>query len=166
MDHTRIFTEMGRRGPPPKSSVVRNLEGDRSHRKSKGVAISAKGKPVCPAHLGDYEREIWFRIVRSSPPGLLAEMDSVILSAYCVAAGLHREAVLKIASEGATQITMQGGMTQSPWVLVMAKQVQAISSLGSKLGLDPGARMNLGNQSEKAASKFGDLLEAQPDPTE
>ena len=134
------------------------MEGDRAHRPKKVALSSGKGKPVCPAHRGEYETEIWHRIIRSSPPALLGEMDSVILSAYCVAAGLHREATLALAAEGATQPSVNGTMMQNPWVLVLAKQVHAISSLGSKLGLDPGARMNLGSPEEKAASKFGTLL--------
>lgn len=160
---------VGKRGPPPKSSVIRELEGTHTHNKSTTTNTAlpvTRGKPVCPAHLGEYEKEVWRRIVRSVPPKLYGEIDSVILSAYCVAAGLHREAVLKMAIEGVVQIGSGGSLMQSPWVLVLQKQVQTISSLGSKLGLDPAARMNLGSTEEKPASKFGDLLTIEQDQTE
>ncbi len=153
-------------GRPAKSSEQRKLEGNPNHRPYKTALPIARGKPVCPSHLGEYEREVWHRIVRSVPPKLYGEIDSVALSVYCASAGLHREAILKIATEGATQVGVGGTLMQSPWILVLTKQAQIISALGSKLGLDPAARMSLGSFEEKGPSKFDQLLTIEQDPDE
>lgn len=157
---------MGKRGPQPKTSAMRGLEGNPSKRPMKTAVAVLKGKPVVPVHLERYEKEVWNRIVRSVPPDFYGEIDTVILSAYCIAAGWHRKAVLELAIHGATQQGSTGILLQSPWIQILIKNAHLISALGSKLGLDPASRTSLGSYKEKPTSKFGQLLTIEHDQIE
>ena len=156
---------MGRRGPSTKPSELKQLEGNRSHERQKQITV-VNGQPICPEHLEDYDAMIWRRIVNNVPPNLYGEIDSVILSAYCVAAGWHRKAVLELALNGAVQVGIGGTLLQSPWIQIMMKQANLISALGSKLGLDPASRTAMADYEKPKTSKFGSLLTIESDPIE
>lgn len=152
-------------GPAPKPSRMKELEGNPGERRLKTALAVGKGRPVCPTHLEPYEQEVWKRIVRNVPPNLYGEVDTIMLSAYCVAAGWHRKAVLELALHGATQVGIGGTLLQSPWIQILHKNALLISGLGSKLGLDPAARTSMGSYEEKPSSKFGGLITIEHDQT-
>jgi len=156
---------MGRRGPSQKPTEMKLLEGNPGQRPLKQVTV-VNGQPVCPDHLEEYDAMIWRRIVNNVPPNLYGEIDSVILSAYCIAAGWHRKAALELALNGAVQVGIGGTLLQSPWIQIMMKQANLISALGSKLGLDPASRNSMADYEAPKTSKFGSLLTIESDPIE
>lgn len=156
---------MARPGPAPRPTILKKLDGNPGERRLKQITV-VNGEPICPNHLDEYDAMVWKRIVSNVPPGLYGEIDSVILSAYCVAAGWHRKAVLELALNGAVQIGSGGTLLQSPWIQIMMKQAHLISALGSKLGLDPGARTIMADYEQPKVSKFGALLTIENDPIE
>lgn len=134
---------MGKRGPAPKPAELRRLEGNPGKRRLNPRAPQATGVPRCPAHLDDYGKTVWRRVVGAMPPRLYTAADREVLAAYCTAAALHRKAVLAIRREGAVAVGEGGAPYQSPWVGIANRQAGLIASLGSKLGLDPSSRSTL-----------------------
>lgn len=150
---------MGARGPAPRSDVLRALDGNPGkHRINPDAASLTIGMPVCPDYLGEYERGVWRRITDNMPSRLYGAGDTAILAAYCVAAGLHRKAVLEINVSGEVCTGEGGAPYQSPWISILNRQAALIATLGTRLGLDPAARNNVNIKPDAPVSKFAGLV--------
>jgi P27 family predicted phage terminase small subunit len=150
---------MGKRGPQPKNSEIRRLEGNPAKRPLKNGA-KASGRPVCPDHLPEYARSCWARIVASMPSTVYSAADQDLLAAYCIAADMHRQAVEKLKTGDAVVTGATGAPYQNPWVSIQSKQAQLMASLGARLGLDPAARESLSMPAaaDRPPSKFEGLV--------
>lgn len=150
---------MGARGPAPRPEVLRAMDGNPGkHKVNPGAVSLTIGMPVCPDYLGEYEREVWNRITDNMPSRLYGAGDTAILAAYCVAAGLHRKAVIRIGEEGEVCTGEGGAPYQSPWVTILNRQAALIATLGTRLGLDPAARNNVNIRADAPVSKFAGLV--------
>jgi len=149
---------MGVRGPAPRPQVLSAMDGNPGRRPLNPDVPASLGAPICPAHLGDYEREVWQRITDSMPSKLYGAADSGILTAYCVAVGLHRKSYMEIQVCGEV-VTGEGGAPyQSPWISILNRQAALIATLGTRLGLDPAARNSLSVKPDGPVSKFAGLV--------
>lgn len=149
---------MGQRGPQPKNSEIRRIEGNPGKRALKAGA-KASGRPVCPEHLPDYARGCWDRIVASMPPAVYAAADQDLLAAYCIAVDTLKQAVEALKTEKAIVYGDKGAPYQNPWISIQSKQSQLLASLGARLGLDPAARESLSLPAgEEPGSKFAGLI--------
>jgi P27 family predicted phage terminase small subunit len=149
---------MGARGPQPKNSQIKRLEGNPGRRPLKS-GVKASDRPICPDHLPEYARACWDRIVASMPPAVYAAADQDLLAAYCIAADTLRQAVIALKTEPAVVEGANGAPYQNPWISIQSKQSQLLASLGARLGLDPAARESLSAPADDGPqSKFGDLI--------
>lgn len=76
---------MGRRGPAPKPTAVRRVEGNRSHR---ALPVNepqyAVGIPDRPAAMSAGARRIWDQLViEMAPTGVLRTVDALALAQLC-----------------------------------------------------------------------------------
>src|SRR4051812_21548502 len=75
---------MGERGPAPKPTALRVLEGNRAKRPLRREPKPRLGAPECPKELQGEARAEWQRIVPDLDQiGLLARADRAVLMSYC-----------------------------------------------------------------------------------
>lgn len=138
---------MGKRGPAPKATVLRLLDGNPGKRplpKNEPVPSGEIGDP--PDHLAAEAQAKWREIVASAAPGLLTLIDRSALEAFCTAWALHRQATLELQEKGGGPVIEdpKGRAMRNPWVMVLNQQAQIMAQYSSKFGLTPGDRVGLG----------------------
>src|SRR3546814_885276 len=164
---------MGKRGPAGKPADVKKLEGNPGKRPLK-EPVRPEGKPRKPRHLTGYAAEIWHDVLGAMPESVYAATDAGTLVAYCIACDDLRDArghllveghvirpVIRVVENDDGEIReIYGPPKRNPWGAVTREAMDKIATLGSKLGLDPIARENLGASpgGEPPKSKFGGLV--------
>jgi P27 family predicted phage terminase small subunit len=111
------------------------------------AAASRKPRPVAPTRpdwLTPFGQQVWDRVVRELEPlGLLAPVDREVLAAYCDAAAFAREARDRLVADGLTQIGQKGETVKSPVFQIWRQSVSVLESFGTRLGLNPSARLRM-----------------------
>lgn len=122
--------------------AVRISDGNVAKRPLPPPPVEPFGDLAKPKHLEGYASAMWDEIVRCMPADVYASTDAGVLSAFCVAAALHREAVLRLRVE---QVVVPGDKMArvNPWMSILNEQALIMVRLGARLGLDPVARQNL-----------------------
>ncbi|WP_319825937.1 phage terminase small subunit P27 family [Thalassovita sp.] len=82
--------------------------------------------------------------------GILTLGDRTALAAYCQAYGRWVEAERKLAETPMLLKTPSGYVQQSPWLIVVNKQLELMGRYMTELGLTPVARARLGLQEKSA----------------
>ncbi|MEQ9488036.1 MAG: phage terminase small subunit P27 family [Alphaproteobacteria bacterium] len=135
---------MGKRGPKPKPTGLRILEGNPSRRPINEAEPVATGEPPIPEHLSDDAQQIWRQIMDSVPPGMISAADAPLLAAYCEAWSTHKQAAIQLRKErdlmGPTLI--RDGKP-SPYVKIMSDAARTMATLATRLGLSPADRSGL-----------------------
>jgi P27 family predicted phage terminase small subunit len=150
---------MGQRGPPPKPTKLRLLEGNPSKRPINAHEPQPVGAPVKPEFItGEAARE-WDRTIRAMPDGFFTAADAPVLAVYCVSWVLFRNALAIVAQEGMTTPGPMGPDIAHPMLSVVAKQSETILRAADRLGMSPAARTRLtvGDLPE-GGSKFAGLF--------
>ena len=147
-------------GRKPKLSLVKKIEGDRSHAgKAKNEAkVVAIGKIVMPDRLTDEEVRLWQFVTRSLPKGLLCRADTSILERYVVAWARYRIVDNQIKDEGLTIKTPQG-VIRHPLHGLLKDLAREMHACGSELGLSPVARERLSATALREDDPMGWLLD-------
>lgn len=151
---------MGQRGPAPKPSHVRKLEGVPGHHRP----LSQKEpEPAGPARRPDFvtgeAAKEWDRAVGAMPPGLYTAADVPALTVYCLAWVMYRNALALVAREGMTAKGSMGQTVTNPNVAVVRAQAELILKAGDRLGMSPSARARLEVEDQApAVSKFAGLI--------
>lgn len=93
---------MGKRGPSPKPTPIRVLEGNPSRRPiNENEPKPTDGTPPMPPHLDRRARVVWRQIAPElSRLGLLTVVDGEALASYCTAArlGVSETTVINLAN--------------------------------------------------------------------
>jgi P27 family predicted phage terminase small subunit len=135
---------MGKRGPAPKPSALRVIEGNRGRRPlNKREPKPTPITPSCPSHLARAARTEWERIVPElERMGLMTIVDRAGLAAYCQAWARWREAELALKAEGYV-IQSRGMRVKNPWLAVADKAILQIRAFSSEFGFTPAARTRI-----------------------
>lgn len=135
---------MGKRGPAPKPTSLRVLEGghperiNRKEPKPADVAIA----PTQP--LTAYAQEAWDRLAPDlTAKKVLTGWDCQAFTAYCVAAGTFREASEHLQTYGLTGRGAAGGEIKSPYWQIMRDSIGVMVTVGGRFGLTPSDRAQL-----------------------
>ena len=80
--------------------------------------------------------------------GVVFDADRDLLIAYCHAVADYAEACRRVAKEGLTTETIQGGLKTHPCASLKKELAALIAKLGSELGLTPSGRASLGKPLE------------------
>src|SRR5512146_3144589 len=93
---------MGLRGPTPKPTALKILEGNPGHRPlNPDEPMPTAGEPPCPPWLADEAKAEWDRIVPElSRLNVLTVIDGAALAAYCQAFARWAEAEVKCREAG------------------------------------------------------------------
>jgi len=155
---------MGIRGPAPKPSGLRLLEGNPAKRALPADEPKPLGcAPDMPRYLDSEARREWKRLV----PILLCmrvltEADGVALGNLCQAISIlgraHKDMrkATKAGSSGLLMKTPSGYIQQSPLIGIINGQAEVINRISREFGLTPSSRMRLSALPEQTM----DALEA------
>jgi P27 family predicted phage terminase small subunit len=139
---------MGKRGPSPKPTPIRVLEGNPSRRPiNENEPKPTDGIPPMPPHLDRRARVVWRQIVPElSRLGLLTVVDGEALAAYCTAASMAYNARKVLKEKGMTFKTPSGYLQQRPEVSILNKAMHVIKAFAQEFGLTPSARTRLSTE--------------------
>lgn len=136
---------MGARGPAPKPTPIREIEGNPGKR-----AINndePKPRPVaprCPQWLALEAKAEWKRIAPELERiGLLTVVDQAVLAGYCQSWAEWRASVEFLRDHTYTIVTPNGYIQQRPEVAIGQKARKDMLAFGAQLGLSPSSRGRL-----------------------
>ena len=105
-------------GPRKKPTVLEELHGRPGHRRRNPLEPKPTGDLfVAPAWLSREQKAEWRYIVDSSVPGLLTSVDRANLTAYVVAASLHKQATRELSRAKSLIVSVgdKGATTSTCW---------------------------------------------------
>src|SRR5579863_8823625 len=136
---------MGLRGPAPRPTALRILEGNPSKRPLNRAEPKQRVKtPACTDHLDELAKAEWKRLVRVlRHMKLLTEADYVALGNLCAAYSRMVKAERKLAEAGLLYKTQSGYVQQSPLLAIINSSVETITKLCREFGLTPSSRSRI-----------------------
>ncbi|WP_395706993.1 phage terminase small subunit P27 family [Casimicrobium huifangae] len=157
---------MGLRGPAPKPTALKVLEGNPGHRPlNKAEPKPDRTMPQCPAWLRPEAKAEWRRVAgKLHKAGILTSVDRAVLALYCQAWARWREAEEMIEASSQVIKSTKGGVYMNPWLSAAQAASKDVSACAAKLGMSPADRTRLssadGQQDEPtlAEALFGDGL--------
>lgn len=105
---------------------------------------ASEGAPRMPMGTRPEIRKIWNRAIRSVPHALLVGIDGELLYQWCLARRLLEMAEDKFFNSTMLVKTPNGMPVQSPYLAIINRQQQILTSLAGELGFTPIARLRLG----------------------
>ena len=155
---------MGKRGPKSKPQALRDLDGNPGKQKKQPPAVKATGSIRQPGWVArdDIAAKVWEDAITAMPPGFYTRADNQMLAAYCGACSMMQKAMEDIAEDGIT-IHNENGKQKNPAVSILEGAQAKIATLGTRLGLDPSARQDIGinaaaGNDDDSKEGFGDLI--------
>ena len=132
---------MGKRGPAPKPTKLRLVEGNRGHKKiNKREPKPVIAIPRCPAHLSADAKREWNRVsVMLFKFGLVSRIDRANLAAYCQAWADLVQAERKLRKIGKVDNHKQ----QNVWMQIRNMAEKRMQVSAAKFGMSPADRVNL-----------------------
>jgi len=154
---------MGKRGPTPKPTVLKILNGNPGKRplntnepKPKPVA------PVCPKWMNSLAKKEWRRITKELEAlDLLTCIDGAALSGYCTSYAAVQEAEIEINQHGkTTYITDTGFIRDIPAIARQQKYLAIMRQYLGEFGLSPSSRsrLNIEKGDDNAEDPMEELL--------
>ncbi len=138
---------MGRRGPPPKPTALRILNGNAANRPlNEDEPQPAKDMPRCPSWLTAEAKKVWARVAPElARMRVLTIADADALAAYCQVYARWRAAEEFIAKHGdAYPIRDEQGrvkcMAQFPQVSIAKSLLQLVRAYQQEFGMTPSSR--------------------------
>lgn len=159
---------MGKRGPPPKPSKVKKLQG--THRKDRAARNELEAKPGVPAMprwLDAEGKREWSRVVpQLEALGILSDVDGAMLADYCAAHALAVKATKAYQRQG-TMVTQFGNRVKNPNVKIAQEARAQARLLAGEFGLSPSSRSRISapGTDEGLSSANARMKAAQPGPT-
>jgi P27 family predicted phage terminase small subunit len=134
---------MGKRGPKPKPTVMKELHQTiRTKDRRRGPdALAPGGGLVAPDYFTAELRARWAEILRLAPMGVLKPIDASTLEDFVVNEDTARRAYASIGDD----LTIEGdkATVRNPLLLIYHKAVEAKRAAADRLGFSPSARVGL-----------------------
>lgn len=143
---------MGLRGPVPKPTALRILEGNPGKRPLNHREPNPGGVPQCPRHLDAHARREWRRLLPILlRMRVLTEADYIALANLCQTYSTMVQAQEQLSKAGLLYKSQSGYIQQSPLLSIVNTCVETINKLCREFGLTPSSRCRLTvNPDEKA----------------
>lgn len=135
---------MGKRGPAPRPTALKLLNGDRESRINREEPIPRDALPIPPRKISDDVREIWDYTLRElNAMGIAAAADRDALVCYCEAVVTHRKASEMVAASTVLVKGLHGGLVRNPALAIQRDAAHTIRALAQEFGLTPSARTRI-----------------------
>lgn len=151
---------MGLRGPAPKPTSIRILEGNPgkrriNHNEPKPLDIP----PDCPRHLDKVAKREWKRLVPVlQRMRVLTEADQIALANLCQTYSTMIQAQEQLSKSGILYKTKSGYIQQSPLLGIVNSSIEIINRLSREFGLTPASRSRI--EVEQGENSRIDSIEA------
>lgn len=142
-----------RRGPKPKPTALRLLDGGRTEtRTNEPVFTTPAEMPEPPYYLNAEAAEEWRRVIADLySTGVYTNVDQTMLAAYCMAFSrwvraeqdLEKMAAMDPTTHGMMMKTSNGNAIQNPLVGVASTARRDMQRLAAEFGLTPSSRTQL-----------------------
>jgi P27 family predicted phage terminase small subunit len=135
---------VGKRGPAPKPTALRLVDGDRADRINLNEPAPAATRPQCPADASDDVRAIWsYTVAELESMGIAyaADRDSIIC--YCEAVVTHRKASAVLAKSPVLIKGVYGTLVRNPALQVQRDAAMTVRMFAQEFGLTPSARSRI-----------------------
>ena len=132
-----------KRGPKPKPTKLKKLEGVRTDRINENEPQPGAGKVTCPGFLSKEAKAEWRRIAPElTRLGLLTPLDRAAFAAYCesYARWVRAEILLE---KGIVVRGSKGQMIVSPLVWISTSASKMMLKFAIEFGLTPSSRSRL-----------------------
>ncbi len=133
---------MGRRGPAPKPTHLKALEGDPGKRRLK--KSGAKPRPVrpsCPSWLASEAKAEWQRLAPELERlGLLTILDRAAFACYCQSYAHWVQAQADLREHGTMYVTASGRVRERPEVAIAESSLKLMRAFAVEFGLTPNSR--------------------------
>lgn len=156
---------MGARGPAPKATNMRILEGNPSRRPINTDEPQPESGAVCPYWVTDGARQVWDEVAPILINcGILTVADQVMFAAWCdavanyKAVSLEIDAVISVPLEGDTEPVYAQKVIKS-LIASQRNYAELMIRFGTKFGLSPGDRTGLKVNKPKERSKWADKIQ-------
>lgn len=151
---------MGKRGPRPKPTNLRLIEGNPGRQPINTSEPVPSGTPDCPEYMCDDAKTKWRDIMESVPPGMITSADSPLLEAYCEAWATHKRAteLMKATPPDLFGDNLTSKGKASAYLKIRSDAAKTMASLATRLGLSPAARSGLKLNTPKGNSKWSGLI--------
>jgi len=137
---------MGKRGPAPKPTALKILEGNPGKQKlNVNEPIPPKAESIKPPSwlMPDAKKE-WKRLAPSlESMGVLTTADLKAFEGYCQAYARWKQAEEKISEIGTTFLTPNGYIQQTPYVSIAMQNMKMMQSFANEFGLTPASRSRI-----------------------
>lgn len=141
---------MGRRGPAPKPTKLRLLEGAAPHRVNQHEPQASDELPTCPDWVAPAVREVWdYTIHELDAMGIASSTDRDALLCFCEAVVTHQRASQKLAKSDILIRSFNGQPIRNPAIMVQRDAAQTIRAFAQEFGLSPSARARIEVRSEQ-----------------
>ena len=141
---------MGARGPAPKATNLKILEGNPGKRPLNGDEPTPESGAVCPDWLSDKAKIEWGRLAPILEScGILTKADEDTLAAYCDALVNFKRCTKSLESG---ELVEDGKI--NPMVRAQRNYAELLTKFGTRLGLSPSDRTSLKVSPKIKASKW------------
>lgn len=148
---------MGARGPAPRATNMRILEGNPSRRPINHEEPEPESGAVCPEWLSADAKSEWARLAPILEAcGILTKADEIALAAYCDALVNYRRATKEIAQ--LTSLLHENRKHVHPIVSAQRNYIEVLVKFGTKLGMSPSDRAAIKTNPTKATSKWANKI--------
>ena len=148
-------------GRKPKASTI--AENNRAT----GTALGRL--PTTPSYLPQKAKAEWRRMGSLlQEAGLITNLDTAALAAYCLAHAHLVEAEAKLQEEGSVIRGHDGGLVKSPWVTIANQAMIQVVRLLGEFGMTPASRVRLpqGTGPERKPRRVAGAADPSADPRE
>lgn len=142
--------EVGQRGPAPKPTQIKVLEGTYRPDRTRGEVFPDPPDDLAPPDwLSEPGRNKWSELAPIlASQGLLTDCDLDTLALYCTTWVRWKEAEEALQREGMTTTAQSGYQQVSPYYTIASKSQAELRALADRLGLNPSARSRISVQKE------------------
>lgn len=136
---------MGARGPAPKPTRIKLLQGNPDRRPLNLAEPRPRPMvPPCPPWLDLEGKREWKRITRElDRVGLLTVVDRAALAGYCQAWSRWRDAEMALSKLGMVVETASGYLQPRPEVAIARQSLTMVHKFCREFGLTPSSRAGL-----------------------
>ena len=136
---------MAGRGPAPKPTQLKILQGNPGHQKiNRGEPKPRPVAPKCPSWLDPEAKREWRRVAPVLERlGLLTEADGAAMAGYCASYSLWKRSRAVVDSLGLTYETETGYIRQRPEVAIAGAALAEVRAFCQQFGLTPSARARM-----------------------
>lgn len=151
---------MGRRGPAPKPTALKKLEGNPGKRKLNKAEPEPKGKlPTAPAALSPEAKRVWARLGKQLLElGLMTAVDGPIFALLCESYAAWTDCI-KLGRQHGPVVKIAGELRPNPYLQRADREAEKVRKLAAEFGLSPASRSRLQIAPPKPNEKQEDSLE-------